>query len=161
MHQAVALRPRPDALCMGGGGRQVGRVQGARMVAEVGLDPVADLLGDGVVAKGRQRRRRRRPRPAPPVVGVVAVLAAQRSAALHQEAGLLAHVAVEAVHAVGGTRGHLEVLGARQPAGVRHPRHRVAQIGAQLVLGGSMQTMGPRVRCRRRRAAPKGSLMKA
>ena len=110
-----------------GAGLVAGQIEvadGAEVVAVVLGDVGDDFFREGI---GREERRAWDGHFAPvgiAVVGVVGELAADGLAALHEDAGFLAHAAVEAIHYVTFSVTELtvdaeEVFGLREPGGVR------------------------------------------
>ncbi len=138
--QQVLERELPHAVAVGLGAGQGEAFGRAEVVAVGGFDEGDDLFRDRVRREAGRVGNRHLALVRVAVLGVEGELAADGLGVGHQDAGVLAHAAVEAVHHVGlaglvGAVGVEEILGGGGPGGVWD----VVQLQASRLGGGEVQ----------------------
>jgi hypothetical protein len=119
--EARVLRPGPRTIGVGPRRRQRGRVERARVISETVLDERGDLPLHVVHLEDGRDGGRRIALPRLPIVRVEAVLAALGLPAVHENARLLSHAAIEAIHPPGSSAGERrpELIARGEPGLVR------------------------------------------
>jgi hypothetical protein len=145
--QHVLEEEVPEVVAIGLGAGQIEVVEGAEVVWEVGLDDGYDFLRDGVGRITRRCGDGHLVLVGVAIVGVEGELAADGFCVAHEDAGLLAHAAVEAIHDIGfagfvGAVGIEKLLRSGGPGGVWNEVDGEAvllcgcEIKAEFALGG-------------------------